>query len=211
MEFREVGAGAVFRDEAFISPVIRFPDGGVDADFRGHPRDDQLSDATVLQDGVQVGGVEGSLARLVDHRLQRQRIQFRDDVVPGLAADQDAAHRSSIADCFGAAAPVLFGRREIAQVGPVAFPGVDHGQPGPPPRRQQHPVGFDGATEQGDIIAQHFPEAVRFKEVALHVDDEQGAAFLCQSKGIRFGFDGVEAGFDGGAAVGSVGRSRRRA
>ena len=46
----------------------------------------------------EIGLVERALARLVDHRLVRQRIKLGNDVVAGLAADQDAAHRAAGAD-----------------------------------------------------------------------------------------------------------------
>ena len=47
---------------------------------------------------VEVGGVERALARLVDHGLAGERIELGNDVVAGLAADQDAPHRAGIAD-----------------------------------------------------------------------------------------------------------------
>ena len=69
LELGEIGADAVLRHEAVVAAVVGFAHGGVHADLGGHAGDDELRDAAVLQDGVQVGGEERALARLVDHRL----------------------------------------------------------------------------------------------------------------------------------------------
>ena len=47
--------------------------------------------------------MEGALAGLVDHRLARRRVERGDDVVAGLAADQDAAHRPGGRRCASTA------------------------------------------------------------------------------------------------------------
>jgi len=72
---------------------------------------------------------KGTLARLVDDRLARQRIEFGNDVVTGLAAHQDAAHRARVADARGELTSGFLRRRQIGKVGAMTLAGVDDGQP----------------------------------------------------------------------------------
>ena len=76
-KLRKVRAHTVFGYETFVSPVISFPNGGIDADLRGNSGDHQLLDAAILQDGMQIGGKECSaLARLVSiTRLRGKRVE----------------------------------------------------------------------------------------------------------------------------------------
>src|SRR5260370_19855336 len=69
LEFGKVRADAVLGDQAVVAAVVGLADGGVDAHFGGDAGDDELGDAAVLEDRMQVGGVEGALAGLVDDRL----------------------------------------------------------------------------------------------------------------------------------------------
>src|SRR5216683_6757420 len=111
LEFEEVGTHAILGHEAVVAAVVGLADRGVDAHFGGDAGDHELGDAAILQDRMQVGGVEGTLAGLVDDRLARRGIELGNDVVAGLAAHQDAAHGAAVAD-RGLAAPAhLLGRR----------------------------------------------------------------------------------------------------
>src|SRR5208282_6558557 len=91
LKLREVRSDAIGDDEAVVPAVVSLAHRRVDTDLGGDPADDQLGDAAVLQHRVEVGGEERALARLVDDRLARLRVEFGDDVVPGLAPHQDAA------------------------------------------------------------------------------------------------------------------------
>ena len=75
------------------------------------PQTSKLGDAAAAQHGFEVGGVERALAGLVDDRLAVDGGEFGDDVVAGLAAHQDAAHRAGIADAGGELAARPLGRR----------------------------------------------------------------------------------------------------
>ena len=101
LEFGEVGAGAIRQHQAVEAAIVRFAHRRVDADLGGDAADDQLRDAAAAQHRLEVGGVERALAGLVDHRLAGGGGEFGDDVVAGLAAHQDAAHRAGIADAAG--------------------------------------------------------------------------------------------------------------
>ena len=85
-------------DEAVVASVIGFADRGIDTHLGGHPGDDELLDATVLENGVQIGGEESAFARLVNDWLGRQRVKFWNDIVSGFAAHQDTAHWAGIAN-----------------------------------------------------------------------------------------------------------------
>jgi len=145
------------------------------AHLGGDARDDELLDAAVLENRVQVRGVECALAGLVDHRLGRQRAKLRDDVVPSLTADEDAAHRPGIPDRRLAASANLFRRRQIGEIRAMPLTRVDDLKPALAPRFEQPAVRLDGAAKLRDIVPEHLPEATRLQEVALHVDDHQSA------------------------------------
>ena len=65
----------------------------------------------------------------------------------------------------------------------MAFARVHDGQGLGAPCRQQFPVGLDDPAQLRDVVAEHLAEAARLEEIALHVDDEQRAAFRENSKG----------------------------
>ena len=69
LELREVGAHAIFHHHTLEAPVVGLPHGGVDADLGGHPAHHQGANGAGPQDGFEVGGVEGALARFVDDHL----------------------------------------------------------------------------------------------------------------------------------------------
>ena len=81
VEFRKVGGAAVGEHDAAIAAVVRLAHRGVDADLGGDAADQQVLDAEIAQQRVEVGRVERALAGLVDHRLAGERIELRDDVV----------------------------------------------------------------------------------------------------------------------------------
>ena len=187
MEFRIVRAAAVFEHEAVVAAVVGFAHRGVDADLRRHASHDELLDVFVLQDRVQVGGVKRALAGLVDHRLAGLGIEFRNNVVAGFAAHQNAAHRAGVADGRGAAAANFFDRRQIGEVRPMAFPRMEHRESGGAPRRQELLVRLDGAAQLRNVVAEHLAKAAGLEKIALHVDDQERAMLRRERKLVRFG------------------------
>src|SRR6516162_477382 len=129
LKLREVRADAIGHDEAVVAAVVSLAHRRIYANLGGDPANDQLGDAAVLQHRVEVGGVKRTLARLIDYRLARQRVEFGDDVVPGLAAHQDAAHRARVADAGGQPAASFLRRRQVGEVGTMTLARVDDGQP----------------------------------------------------------------------------------
>src|SRR5271165_4534691 len=85
LKLREVRADAIGHHDAVVAAVVSLAHRRIDADLGGDPADDQLGDAAVLQHRVEVGGEERSLARLIDDRLARQRVELGDNVVARLA------------------------------------------------------------------------------------------------------------------------------
>ena len=190
LELREIGTHAVGQHEAAEAAVVGFAHRGVDADFGGDAADDELLDAAVAQDQLEVGGVERALARLVDHRLAGDRVELRDDVVPGLALHQNPAHRPRIADALARRAAHDLGRRRVGQIGAMALAGVDDQHAGLARRRQHLRRRLDRGLEQADIVAEGFAESARLEKIALHVDDDQRGTVDVQSDRLRFGGDG---------------------
>src|SRR6516164_8168474 len=116
LKLREVGSDAISNDEAVVAAVVGLAHRRIDADLGGDPADDQLGDAAVLQHRVEVGGEEGTLARLIDDWLARHRVELGDNVVPGLTAHQDTAHRAWVADAGGELAADFLRRRQVGEV-----------------------------------------------------------------------------------------------
>src|SRR6516162_10221119 len=129
LELRKVRADAIGDDDAVVATIVSLAHRRVHANFGGDPAHNQLRDAPVLQHCIEVGSVKGSLARLIDDRLARQRVEFGDDVVPGLAAHQYAAHRTRVADAGSELAADSFRRRQVGEVGTMALAGMNDGQP----------------------------------------------------------------------------------
>ncbi len=125
---------------------------------------------------VEVRVVEGALAGLVDDELAGGGIKRCNDVVPGLAANEDPAHRSGIADAQTWRAALDLGRRCVRQIGQVAFARVDDEHAGVARSCEHRTTGRDGALQERDVVAERLAEAAGLQKVALHVDDEQRRA-----------------------------------
>ena len=106
-----------------------------------------------------------------------------------LAAHQDATHRPGIADAGGEIAARSLGRREVGQVGTMAFACVHDHDPGGTACVQDAAGRGDGGAQQGHIVAEGGAETTRLKEVALHVDDHQRGGGGIEREGIWFSVD----------------------
>jgi hypothetical protein len=98
LELGEVRAHAVGQHQALVTPVVRLANDGVHAHLGCDAGDDQTADLSRPQSLLQVGGVEGALARLVDDDFAVGGGQLVDDVVAVLAPDQDPSPRAGISD-----------------------------------------------------------------------------------------------------------------
>ena len=139
------------------------------------PAHQQGLDAAVAKHQLEVGLVEGALAGLVEHGLADQWGELRDDVVPSLAADEDAAHGAAVADAHRRRAALDLGARGIGHVGAMALARVDDGEAGVTGRAQQRTQGRNDPAQLGDVVAERLAEAAGLEEIALHVDDDEGA------------------------------------
>jgi len=144
-----------------------------------------MGDAAPSQHVIQRRGPERALARLDDHRLAGERCQLGDDIVAGLAVNEDPPHRSLDTDPHRRLASVQLRRRTVGQVWPMAFARVQHGDPTTArPVEQRAHRGHDGA-ETPDVVAECLAEAPWLDEVALHIDDDQRGAPRLEPVGIR--------------------------
>jgi uncharacterized protein involved in copper resistance len=123
-----------------------------------------MGDPAGTQHQVQVGGVAGALARLVDHRLTDDGRQLVDDVVAVLAAEQDAAARTLVAYPPRRCAAHQLAHRAVGQVREVAFPGVDHGDTRPAGGGEHRSQRLDRPAQQGDVVAEALPEPARLED-----------------------------------------------
>ena len=187
MELREIGRAAVGQDDAAVTAVVSLAHGGVDADLGGDAGDDQILDAAIPQRQLQVGLEECALAGLIDHRLAFDRIKLWDDVVAGLAAHQDAAHRSGVADAQRRRAALDLGRRCIRQIRAVALARVDHQHAGRARSAEDGPARADRGLQQRDVVTERFAEPAGLEEIALHVDDDERSAIELDCNRLRLG------------------------
>jgi hypothetical protein len=121
LELREVRADAILEHQAVVAAVVRLAHCRVDADLGRHAADHELANAAVVQQRIEVGRVERALAGLVDYRLAWRGLERIDDVVPILAAHEDAAHRARVADAVLQPPAQLLVERQIGEVGAMAF------------------------------------------------------------------------------------------
>jgi hypothetical protein len=111
-----------------------------------------------------------------------------DDVVSGLAADENAPHWPGVADGRRALPRIFLAGGRSLRSGRCPRGVHDRQVPVPPAASNTR---FDRCPAQlGDVVAEHLAEPARLQEIALHVDDEQGAAFRLQLEGIRRGVNG---------------------
>jgi hypothetical protein len=90
-----------------------------------------------------------------------------------LAADQNAAHGSLIADAGRQMPAGEFGRRAVGQIRAVPLTGMDDEHVGGSAGLEDAPGGLDDCAQQRNVVAERFAETTRIDEVALHVDDDQ--------------------------------------
>jgi hypothetical protein len=121
--------------------------------------------------------------------LAGDRIKLGDDVVTGLAANEDAAHRAGRTDSPGRLAALDFGGRRIRHVRAVAFAGVNDQTAGGARRPEHRLQGLYRGLEQTDVVAERLAEPARLEEIALHVDDQECRALERDGERLRLGGD----------------------
>ena len=152
------------------------------------------------QQQLEIGGAERAFAGLVDDRLALMRRELGDDLPAGLAADQNAAAGSRIADA-GADLPraPAFVCRQIGEIGTMAFAGVDDVEALRARGGKRALDRLDRRTGQRQIVAHLVDIAADPAEVGLHVDDDQRGIFRPKIAVIR-----PKIGIGGDVALGCV-------
>ena len=118
-------AGAVRQQQALVAAIVGVAHRRVHADVGRDAGERDVLDALAAEQQVEIGGVERSLARLVDDRFARQRRELGNELPARLAANENLSARARIADARAdaLAAPALV-RRQIAQIGPMPLARV---------------------------------------------------------------------------------------
>src|SRR4030095_8924351 len=97
-----------------------------------------------------------------------------DDVVDVLTTDENASHRTRIADARGEPAPRLPGGGAVGEIGTMALASVNDQQPALA-GCLEHALGVrHGAAEKRHVVAEGFTEAARVHEVTLEIDHHEG-------------------------------------
>src|SRR5664279_485964 len=130
VKLRKIRTRAVAQHQTLEAAIVGFAHRRVDANFGRHAADEQLRDAAVLEHRVEIGRVERALAGLVDDGLAGDRCEIGDDVVTGFAANEDPAHRPAVADADGETPARGFRRRQIREIGTMAFTRVHNKESG---------------------------------------------------------------------------------
>src|SRR5947209_4610127 len=132
-----------------------------------------MGNATVLQFGMEIGGVKGALAWFRDHDLAGPWLKTWNEVIARLALDENSPHRPDIADLQCSSSAAALRGRTIRKVGTVALLGV-HDRPTAFPEGPQEL--FHGrycGRQAPHIVAQDGAESAGFEKIALHVDDQE--------------------------------------
>src|SRR6185369_13214456 len=157
--------------------VVAFAHGGVHADVGGDAGGHHVADAARTQDEFEVGGAEGTLARLVDDDLALDRRKFLDDFPARLAAHQDLAAGTFVADADAvgadlARAPALV-VGQVGKVGAVALARVDDVEAFASHFFQELFNRSNRRPRQGEVVAHLVHVAALAAEIDLHVDDDE--------------------------------------
>src|SRR6202012_6117945 len=104
------------------------------------------------------------------------------ETVPGLAANQHAAHGSVITDAAAGGTALELGARSIRQGRERALSRVDDRHTETACGLQQCVAGRYYTCQLGNVVAQGFAEASRLEEIALHVDHEDRSAIQVDRK-----------------------------
>src|SRR6185295_11415780 len=176
----------------------------------GHAAHHELPDATRLEDGVHVGGVERALPGLVDDRFTSDRIDLVDDVMTVLTANEQASHRANVADVDLRPATLVFRGRQVGQVGPVALARMDDEQAGGAAGLEDPLGGGKRLEQERGVVSERLAEAARVHEVSLEIDHDQCGRLRIELEfvGFRLGGQHLVASSSYGCACAGSGRIR---
>ena len=142
------------------------------------PGEDDVGDAPLAQDQIEIGRAERSFAGLVDDRLARARRELGDDVPARLAADQDAPAGAAVADADAfisgrpSRSPALVGG-QVGEIGAVALARVQDRIAGRPHLFEHAADRIDAGARQADVITEQIDVTALAAEIGLHVDHDQ--------------------------------------
>src|SRR3984957_16087770 len=156
------------------------------ADISGDAGEHYFVDAGKPQHEFEIGGAKRALPRLVDDRLALTRRQLLDDLPAGLAAHQNTAAGSGIADTGAdlTRAPALV-CRQIGEVWSMPLAGMDHMKALEARGREDLFDRFDRRAGEREVVAHLVDIAADTAKVGLHVDNDQRGVLRPQVAIIR--------------------------
>lgn len=127
MQLPRRGGSRISYHHAIKPPIIGFSHRARHAYIGRDARDDQIPYSPQSKDVLEVSVREGASAGLVGYDVCFLRVEFVNDVAPGLASHEEAAEGAGVADAF--AGGVVAGAEELAageggEVGRVGLHGL---------------------------------------------------------------------------------------
>jgi len=120
-------SGAVLKKKALESSVVGVTHGRGDAHVSGDTSEDEVLDASIVEDDAEVSGVERSLSGLINDGLIFVWLEFGDDIPTGLLTNKNAT-ASNVAvtnsSVHSSGSPTLVGWK-VRKIRAVTFSGVD--------------------------------------------------------------------------------------
>ena len=167
-------AATIFENDALEAAIVRLAHRRVHAHIRRDAGQHDVANAAGIEDQLEIGSAERSLAGLVDDDLAGQWRKLRDNVPAGFAAHEDASAWPGVTDAGAdlARAPALV-RRQIGKVRPMAFARMDDVIAAGAHGRHHGADRLDRRTCQRQIVAHRVDIAADAAKVGLHVDDDE--------------------------------------
>src|SRR5262245_55362142 len=94
VKVRKIRGTTVAQDHTAKAAIIVLAHGGIDTDLGRDTAYQQVFNAAIAQQELEIGLIEGALARLVDHSFAAHGIKRRNNVVTWFATHENAPHRT---------------------------------------------------------------------------------------------------------------------
>ena len=181
------GSGAILKNHTLKTAVVCLAHRCVNTDIRSDSGQNNIFNALLTKDQLQICRTKASLARLVNNDLALLRIKLRNDIPAFFSTDKNPSLRSLCAN-FRAdlcASPALIFRK-IRQIRAMPLSGVDDRQTLHLSGCRKQPFDrLDRTPRQGNIISHGIHITTLSAEIRLHINDHQCGVVCSEISVIR--------------------------